>query len=89
MKKPCTNHISTCDTIPDMETNYTKVTEMTPALADIVELVWEGWWSDEERIDWYAFLDKVESFGFDLGSDMEAPIIKAIKKQVKHLRNSN
>jgi hypothetical protein len=72
-----------------METTYIKVTEVTPQLADIVELVYEGWWEDEPRIDWHAFLDRVESFGFDLGSDMDAQVIKDIKKQVKRLRNSH
>lgn len=75
--------------VAGMEITYIKVTEVTPQLADIVELVYEGWWEDEPRIDWHAFLDRVESFGFDLGSDMESKVIKDIKKQVKRLRNSD
>lgn len=72
-----------------MSMEFIKVTEMTPALAEIVEMVFDGYYADEPRIDWHGFLDRVENYGFDLGGDMNAPIIKAVKKQVTALRKNS
>lgn len=69
-----------------MEIEYIKVHEITPALEAVIEMVHDGWWADEPRIDWIAFLDRVETYGFDLGSNMDAAVIKQIKKLVKQMR---
>lgn len=76
--------------VVDMETPFTPIRtadDITPAVTQLVELVFEGWWENEPRIDWHAFLDRLELMGhFDFGSSMDSPAIKAIKKQVAKLR---
>lgn len=76
--------------LKDMDTPFTQITtaaDITPALTELVELVYEGWWENEPRIDWHSFLDRLELMGhFDFGSSMDSEAIKAIKKQVRKLR---
>jgi hypothetical protein len=63
--------------------------DITEPLIDVIETVFEGWYADEPRIDWLAFLERVEIMGHvDFGSSMDSPAIKAVKKIVKDLRNN-
>jgi hypothetical protein len=64
--------------------------DITEDVRDTIETVFDGYYADEPRIDWHAFLDKVESMGlYNFGSDMDSPVVKEIKKIVKQLRNAN
>ena len=61
--------------------------ELTEDVLMVIETIFDGYYADEPRIDWYAFLDRVESMGlYDFGSEMDSPIIKAIKKYVRTLK---
>ncbi len=56
--------------------------ELRPAAEAIVD----GWYP-EGRIDWDAFLDRLEDqTDIDLGQDMLSPLITAIKKHVTTYR---
>lgn len=73
-----------------METDFLRIQsadDLTPHLYEVIDLVFEGWWIDAPRIDWNAFIDRVEAFGqFDFGSSMDSEAIKAIKRHVRRLR---
>lgn len=61
--------------------------DVTDAVKELVETIYEGWWENEPRIDWQAFIDRLELMGhYDFGSSMDSPAIKEIKKYVKKLR---
>lgn len=54
-----------------------------------IETIFDGYFSDEPRIDWFNFLDRVESLALvNFGSDMDSPAVKQVKKIVKGLRNA-
>jgi hypothetical protein len=73
-----------------MGEQWTKIATADDITADVlavIEMVHDGYYADEPRIDWYAFLDRVERTGmYDLGAQMDSPVVKAIKKIVKGLR---
>ena len=62
-------------------------TDITPELLEMVEVIFEGWFTDEVRIDWHSFLDRLELMGhYDLGSTMDSEAIKVIKKYVRKIK---
>jgi hypothetical protein len=56
------------------------------AIREDIEAIFDGWFADEERIDWENFLDRVENLDYDLGNDTLSPAIKRIKAIVRELR---
>jgi hypothetical protein len=40
------------------------------AIRTEIATVFDGWFANEERIDWDEFLDRLERWGFDLGDTM-------------------
>lgn len=50
------------------------------------ESVFDGWYSDQDRIDWVEFIDRVESMGFDMGDSMLSPDVLAIKRHISRYR---
>ena len=61
--------------------------DVTDDLLSLVETIYDGWYADEPRIDWHNFLDRLERIGmYDMGSQMDSPAIKAIKKYVRKLK---
>lgn len=64
-----------------------KVEDITEDVVAVIETVYDGYYADEPRIDWYAFLDRAERMGlYDFGSDMDSAVIKQVKKIVKELK---
>lgn len=62
--------------------------EATDAVKELAETIYEGWWENEPRIDWQAFIDRMELMGhYDFGSSMDSPAIKEIKKHIKKVRS--
>ena len=69
---------------------YTLITtaeDYTEQFLQACEDVYEGFFADEPRIDWEGFLDRLERYGYDMGSSMDSPAIKVIKKYVKSIKN--
>ncbi len=61
--------------------------DITPELLEMVEVIYDGWFIDEVRIDWHAFLDRLELMGlYDLGGAMDSEAIKVIKKHVRKIK---
>lgn len=60
---------------------------MDHELTQAAEEIFNGWHSNEKRINWSDFLDRVEAqTGQDLGSDMNSPLIKEIKAHIRAYR---
>jgi hypothetical protein len=73
----------------DTFTPITTLDDFTDALVQAIETVYEGYYADEPRIDWHRFLERVETYALvDLGSSMDSPVVKHIKKLVKGLRTA-
>jgi isocitrate dehydrogenase len=61
--------------------------ELTEDVLMIIETIYEGYYADEKRIDWFTFLDRVERMGlYNLGSEMDSSVVKAIKKYVRKIK---
>jgi hypothetical protein len=75
-----------------METNYRNINTPADFTEDVmiaIETIFDGYYADEPRIDWFNFLDRVESLALvNFGSDMDSPAVKQVKKIVKGLRNA-
>ena len=64
--------------------------QVTPKVLESVEEIFDGYFSDEEKIDWHEFLQRLEvRYELDLGSSMDSQAIKQIKKHVKKLRSES
>ena len=68
-----------------METYTTIITaeDVTPEFLETCEQVYDGFYTNEPRIDWEGFLDRLERWGYDMGSSMDSPAIKIIKKHIR------
>lgn len=56
-------------------------------LLEAAEQVFNGWYADAERIDWEDFLDRLEAqTDVDLGTSLDSPLIRRIKKHVRDYR---
>ena len=75
-----------------MEINYRNINtpaDFTEDVMDAIETIFDGYYADEPRIDWFNFLDRVESLALvNFGNDMDSPAVKQVKKIVKGLRNA-
>jgi len=72
-------------------TEYIKVEkaeDVTPQFLEVCEQVYDGFYANDDRIEWEGFLDRLERWGYDMGSSMESPAIKAIKKHIRKHKNS-
>ena len=64
--------------------------QVTPKVLESVEEIFDGYFSDEEKIDWHEFLQRLEvRYELDLGSSMDSQAIKQIKKHVKKIRSES
>ena len=64
--------------------------QVTPTVLESVEEIFDGYFADEEKIDWHEFLQRLEvGYEFDLGSSMDSEAIKQIKKHVKKIRSES
>jgi hypothetical protein len=51
------------------------------------ENVYDGWFTEDTRIDWNDFIDRLEIYSdTDLGSNMLSPQIKAIQQHIRKYR---
>lgn len=51
------------------------------------EAVYDGWYAATDRVDWEDFLDRLEQrTDYDLGSDLNSPLIRRIKAHVRVYR---
>jgi hypothetical protein len=75
-----------------MSETYREINTTADFTQDVImaiESVFDGYYADEPRIDWFAFLDRVERLALvNFGSDMDSPVVKQVKKVVKGLRNA-
>ena len=63
--------------------------DITEEVITAIETIFDGYYADAPRVDWFNFLDRVESLAMvDFGSDMDSPVIKQVKKIVKELRTA-
>lgn len=63
------------------------IDEISSDITDVIEMIFDGYYADEPRIDWHDFLNRIElTAHVDLGSDMDSPVVKEIRKIVKKLR---
>jgi hypothetical protein len=70
-------------------TALTEVEDLTEAHYELAEDISERW-SDDEPIDWEVFLAEFETQSHgDLGSSVDSPAIKALKKRVRAYRRAS
>ena len=76
-----------------MSDQYRDITTVGDFTADVlaaIETVFDGYYSDEPRIDWFAFLDRVERLALvNFGSQMDSAVVKHVKQVVRQLRQGN
>jgi hypothetical protein len=72
---------------------FTSVYESTDVTSEVftaAEIVYDGWFADKPKIDWFDFIDRLDSTPLedgtilDLGDDMFSTAIQAI---IQHVRN--
>jgi hypothetical protein len=80
---------------PEPMSNYTTVItaeQVTDEILTAAENIYDGWWANEDRIDWQDFIDRLDGSplddgtSLDLGDDMTSPAIRKIKAHVNAYR---
>lgn len=61
--------------------------EDADSIREDIESVFDGWFADDARIDWGAFIDRLERGNLDMGDDMNSPAIRRIRAIVRELRS--
>lgn len=78
-----------------MTDNFTTVVDreqLTEEILDAAVEVYVGWFSDQERIDWSEFIDRLDGSPLDdgtmldLGCDLTSGAITAIKEHIRRYR---
>jgi hypothetical protein len=63
--------------------------DVTEEILEAAEAIYDGWFADEQRIDWENFFDRLDGIPLDdgtvldLGMDTMSPAIKAIKSHIR------
>ena len=50
------------------------------------EDIYDGWFSNDERIDWDSFWDKLDKYGFSVAS-LDCGATKKIQRHIRKLKN--
>jgi hypothetical protein len=82
--------------MPDLNAIFYPSTaaDVTPAMLTAAEEVYDGWFSDDERIDWEDFIDRLCKWGLlDEAAPWEFeeydnPAIEKIKRHIRAYRNA-
>ena len=63
------------------------IRQIEAELLEAAEGIFDGWYSDETRIDWEDFLDRLEKqTDVDLGDSLDSPLIRKIKAHIRDYR---
>jgi hypothetical protein len=62
--------------------------ELTEEVLRLAEEISDGFYPDGEPIDWYGFIDRMETRGYDFGGSMESPAITGLKKHIRKFRKT-
>jgi hypothetical protein len=62
--------------------------DVSPEVIEKVEPVFDNFFADSEKIDWFGFCDRLDEYGVEI-QQMDAPALVEIKKIVRRLRNQS
>ena len=71
-----------------MSVNIVETNDITDACIELVESLYDDWYANEERIDWWGFFDKLDELGYCV-TQIDSPAAKKIQRMVRALKNSN
>jgi hypothetical protein len=65
--------------------------DVTPAVLAVAEDVYDSWFADYARIDWEAFIDRLDKYGLASEPPFEfesywSPAVRKIQRHVRELR---
>lgn len=69
------------------------VEDVTDQMLEMAEEIYDGWFSDEDRIDWQDFIDRLARWGnnadpqpFDF-NEYDTPAERKIKRHIRDYKN--
>ena len=60
--------------------------DVTAECLEAVEEIYDGFYSDDNSIDWWSFLDRLEAWGYS-AQTVDSPAVNKIKRHVSKIRN--
>lgn len=60
--------------------------DVTAECLEAVEEIYDGFYSDDDSIDWWSFLDRLEAWGYS-AQTVDSPAVNKIKRHVSKIRN--
>jgi hypothetical protein len=60
--------------------------EVTPECLVAAEEVYEGFFSHDDQIDWESFWDRLEKWGYEVGS-LDCGATRKIQRHIRKFRN--
>jgi len=68
--------------------NIVEASDVTEKCIELVESLYDDWYANEDRIDWWGFFDKLDELGYCV-TQLDSPASKKIQRIVRALKNSN
>ncbi len=62
--------------------------DVTEAVTNAAEEVFDGFFSTDDRIDWHGFFDRLEQYGFSVDS-VDSPAANKVKRIVRQLKSDS
>lgn len=60
--------------------------DVTAECLQAAEDIHDGFYGQEEHIDWYSFLDRLESYGWS-AQTVDSPAVNKIKRHISKIKN--
>jgi hypothetical protein len=77
---------------PMITINTTKVVaiitaaDVTPECLNTAEEIYDGFYTQDDQIDWWSFLDRLEAWGWS-AQTIDSPAVNKIKRHISKIRN--
>lgn len=73
----------------EMDTQPVAITttaDITAECLEAVEEIYDGFYSNDDSIDWWSFLDRLEAWGY-CAQTVDSPAVNKIKRHISKIRN--
>jgi|688.fasta_scaffold151575_6 hypothetical protein len=66
--------------------NIKEAEQVTPDVLRFAEDIYEGWFSNDDQIDWEPFWDRLEKYGFAVAS-LDCGATRKIQRHIRKFRS--
>jgi hypothetical protein len=68
--------------------NIKEAEQVTPDVLRFAEDIYEGWFSNDDQIDWEPFWDKLEKYGYAV-ANLDCGATRKIQRHIRKFRSES